>query len=212
MSIRPILVLAATGAVGASLLLAVPTASADSGARHHKVSVVKAKLTELNNSGVRGHAHARVRGNELDAKFQARGLVAGVPHAVHIHHSEQARHECPTLADDKNGDRKLSTVEGVPAYGPVAVSLTLFGDTSPASVLAVTRFSTAPRGKIHYKRDDIPISSDLAADITEKESVVVIHGVDYNGNGTYDAAAGMSELNSSLPREATDPAACGPLR
>jgi hypothetical protein len=43
--------------------------------------------------------------------------------------------------------------------------------------------------------------------------VVVIHGVDYNGNGTYDFdSAGASELDPMLPAEATDPATCGVLK
>ncbi len=211
MSTRTIAVLAATGTAAATVLLGGLSASANA-APHGKVTVVKTRLSELNDSGVRGHSHVRVRGSELDVKLQARGLVADAPHAFHIHHGEQARHECPTIADDSNRDGKLSTVEGAPAYGPVAVSLTLFGDTSAASVLAIDRFSTAPKGKIHYKRHGIMVSSDLAGDIRDEESVVVVHGVDYNGNGVYDAAAGMSELNPKLPREATDPAACGPLR
>ena len=38
-------------------------------------------------------------------------------------------------------------------------------------------------------------------------------GVDYNGNGMYDfASAGKSDLDPSLPAEATDPALCGVLR
>lgn len=42
---------------------------------------------------------------------------------------------------------------------------------------------------------------------------MVIHGVDYNNNGEYEmAGAGPSELDPSLPAEATDPAVCGVLR
>ena len=41
---------------------------------------------------------------------------------------------------------------------------------------------------------------------------MVIHGVDYNGNGEYDFdGAGASELDPNLPAEATDPVACGVL-
>jgi hypothetical protein len=41
--------------------------------------------------------------------------------------------------------------------------------------------------------------------------VVVVHGIDYNGNGKYDAVLGQSELDPKLPQEATAPALCGPL-
>ena len=40
---------------------------------------------------------------------------------------------------------------------------------------------------------------------------MVIHGIDYNHNGKYDFSAGKSDLDPSLPAEATDPAACGVL-
>ena len=39
---------------------------------------------------------------------------------------------------------------------------------------------------------------------------IVQHGVDLNDNGVYDfEAAGASELDPSLPQEATIPANCG---
>ena len=49
--------------------------------------------------------------------------------------------------------------------------------------------------------------------IKSGKGVIVIHGVDHNGNGTYDfEGAGASELDPTLPAEATDPALCGVLR
>lgn len=169
-------------------------------------------LTPLNNSGVSGTAWAKLRGNKIDAHFDAHGLVADAPHAVHIHYGEEAIHECPTFADDANMDGMLSTLEGVPKYGPVAVSLTTSGDTSPASALAIARFGTAPGGVLSYHRRAIQADTDLVKELRKGEGVLVIHGVDYNGNGMYDAAAGMSDLDPTLPREATDPAACGVLK
>jgi hypothetical protein len=42
------------------------------------------------------------------------------------------------------------------------------------------------------------------------EFAIVQHGVDLNGNGAYDEeAAGPSDLDPSLPQEATIPANCG---
>ena len=173
---------------------------------------VKARLTELNGSDAFGKAQVRSSGRNLDVKIRAHGLAPGLPHAQHIHHGEQARHECPTLADDTNSDGRLTTSEGAPAYGPIVVSLTTSGDTSPGSALAVTRFPTAPNGHEKYDRF-ITTSSDVARAIRQGEAVVVIHGVDYNGNGEYDfKSAGASELDGSLPAEATDPAVCGVLR
>ena len=51
---------------------------------------------------------------------------------------------------------------------------------------------------------------DVAEDIASGESAVVIHGVDHDGSGTYDGDV-MSDLDPSLPTEATDPALCGVL-
>lgn len=206
---------AASCAVVASALVGASPASAHSGSAqgaYQKTTTVQAKLRQLNRSGASGKAQVRVKGNKLDVQFQARGLLANAPHAVHIHYGEQARHECPTRADDTNKDGRLTTLEGVPAYGAIVVSLTTKGDTSPASGLAVDRFSTAPKGKISYHRHDIKTSQDTARDIKDGEAVLVIHGVDHNHNGRYDFKAGKSELDPKLPAEATNTAACGVLR
>ena len=92
------------------------------------------------------------------------------------------------------------------------VSLTKSGDTSPASALAVDRF--AAEANFEYSRGDVQVSEGVAKAILAGRAIVVIHGVDYDGNGTYTAGTrGMSELPgaSSLPGEATDPALCGIL-
>lgn len=172
---------------------------------------VKAKLIALNNSGAFGKAVVHSQGRDLDVKVRAHGLAPDLPHAQHIHYGEQARNECPTAAD-AGDDFRLTTVEGVPAYGPVAVSLTTKGDTSPDSVLAVDRYPTAPDGHVHYERSTTT-KREVARAIRRGEGIVVIHGVDYNGNGEYDFdSAGASELNGDLPAEATDPALCGVLK
>jgi hypothetical protein len=171
-----------------------------------------ARINSLNNSGAFGHAEVEVMQRRLDIEIDVRGLAPDLPHAQHIHFGEEARHECPTVADDTNGDFRLNTTEGAPAYGPIRVSLTTRGDTSPASALAVDRFPTAPKGVEHYDRKT-HTQMDVAHAIRQGKAVVVIHGVDYNDNGKYDfASAGKSELDPSLPAEATDPAACGVLK
>jgi hypothetical protein len=205
----------ASSAIVVSSFAGASAANADS--RHadggyHSTTTVHAKLRQLNKSGASGSAQVSVKGRKLDVRYHARGLVANAPHAVHIHYGEEARHECPTLADDTNKDGRLTTVEGVPAYGNIVVSLTTRGDTSPASGLAVDRFPTAPKGKISYHRHDIKTSHDTAQDIKDGEAVLVIHGVDHNHNGRYDFKAGKSELDPKLPAEATNTAACGVLR
>ncbi|MEV0898164.1 hypothetical protein [Actinoplanes sp. NPDC049802] len=210
---------AAAAMLGSALIGAAPanaSAGADTGASASyngaKTVHTHAKLRQLNKSGVSGKAHVTVKGNKLNVTMDASGLLRKAPHAVHIHYGEQARNECPTLRDDTNKDRRLTTLEGVPAYGPVAVSLTTKGDTSPASALAIDRFKTAPKGKIHYHRHDIRTDKSVAQGIRDGDAVVVVHGVDHNHNGVYDFSAGKSDLDPKLPAEATNPAACGVLR
>jgi hypothetical protein len=187
----------------------VPGATAQNAPRWHENN---ARLLPLNSSGAVGHSEVKSRARWLKVEVDARGLTKGVPHAMHIHFGKEARHECPNITDDANGDFRLTTLEGVPAYGPVAVSLTKRGDTSPASVLAVDRFPTAPKGEVHYFRTT-KTNKAVARAIRRGNAVVVVHGIDYNGNGTYDFdSAGASDLDSSLPAEATDPALCGRLR
>ena len=209
-------------AVGAGIVLLASTAVATSlsGAavahgghehrgHHHQL---EAHLVALNSSGVVGEADVQVKRNgHLEIEVDATGVLANAPHAQHIHFGAEARHECPTVADDDNHDFRLMTTEGLPAYGPIQVSLTTTGDTSPASGLAVDRFPTAPKGMIDYDRDTMT-SKDVARAIRRGEAVVVIHGIDYNDNGKYDFdGAGKSDLDPALPAEATDPVACGVL-
>ncbi len=180
--------------------------AADSGTATH------AKLIPLNNSGVTGDANVTVDGRRLEVDLDAQHLLKGMPHAEHIHFGAKARQECPSVRDDDNADHRLNTAEGLPAYGPVKVSLTTKGDTSDKSTLAVKRYPLAKNGQIHYNRNGIEVSPAVARGIRNGKAVLVIHGIDYNGNGKYDFSAGRSELDPSLPAEATDPVTCGVLR
>lgn len=197
----------ATVALGAAALLplGVGSALAADGSATAKLSPIA--LNGVNGSGT---ATVAVTGTTINVTMSATGLLADQPHAAHIHFGADARHECPVAGDDSNKDGHLNTTEGGPAYGPVVVSLTKTGDTSPESVLAVDRFDTAPGGKLTYQRGSITVSTDVAAAVVAGEAVVVIHGVDYNTDGKYDGDT-KSDLDPSLPTEATDPALCGAL-
>lgn len=170
----------------------------------------QAQLQELNGSQASGSASVDVEGNTLTVTMAAQGLLADQPHAAHIHFGAAARHECPVAGDDSDNNGKINTTEGQPAYGPVVVSLTKTGDTSADSVLAVNRFDTAPGGKISYQRGSIQVDAAVATAVSSGQAVVVVHGVDYNDSGKYDGQA-KSDLDPSLPTEATDPAICGVL-
>ena len=167
-----------------------------------------------------GDAAVRYGATHINAMVNVTGAAAALPHAQHIHFGRQAMHECPTARLDTDRNFRLNVAEGVPAYGPIAVSLTTTGNTGDASGLAVDRMPVAAaNGSYSYYRTGIRLvpsmtesAAAIRAGIAAGQGVVVIHGVDHNGNGQYDmAGAGASELNPAVPAEATDPAACGLL-
>ena len=214
------LALIGTAAVGSGSALAHEPSSHAAKNKHVTLS---ATLSELNNSGASGSATAVIKNQKIESiSVEADGLTPDAPHAQHIHFGEQARHECPSLfMDDTNGDGFLNTAEGIPAYGPIVVSLTTTGGTTPASALAVNRFPVSDGGSFSYYRTNINFTrvagvgnaKQIADSVRAGQGVVVIHGIDYNENGMYDfEGRGASELDSSLPAEATDPAVCGVLK
>ena len=168
----------------------------------------QADLNPLNRSGAHGHAFLQKDGRQLTTKINSSGMAPKLPHAQHIHGMAQAISECPTLAADDNGDGLVNTAEGLPSYGPIQTSLTTRGDTSPDSALAVSRFPVANSfGFLSYSRT-FTVTGEVARNLGN--FAIVQHGVDLNHNGRYDfASAGKSELDPSLPQEATIPANCG---
>ncbi len=165
----------------------------------------RSDLAPLNGSGATGTADLMLEGETLTANLTGQGLVPLQPHAQHIHGLGDAQAECPTLANDRDGDGLINTIEGQPAYGPILNSLTTSGDTSPGSSLAVDRFPVADEsGTTTYERT-FELSPDVAARLGEH--ALVQHGVDLNGNGVYDGPA--SVLDPAVPMEATLPANCG---
>ena len=65
-------------------------------------------------------------------------------------------------------------------------------------------------GDIRYTRA-VTVPAGVAAAIRAGNAVIVVHGIDYDHNGIYDNILDRSELDSSLPGEATAPALCGKL-
>ncbi|SFO75629.1 hypothetical protein SAMN05660464_0993 [Geodermatophilus dictyosporus] len=165
----------------------------------------QADLAALNGSGVSGTGMVTLDGTTATVMVEATGLLEGAPHAQHFHIAAQG--QCPTDADDENGDGFVSVTEGAPYYGAIGSSLTTSGDTSPDSGLAIDRFPT--EGTISYERT-FEVSQETADSFAAGTAVLVLHGVDENGSGTYDGDV-MSDLDPSLPMEATAPAACAPL-
>jgi hypothetical protein len=190
---------------------------------------LRANLNQLNGSGVSGTATAVVRNQMIrHIEVHATGLTPDAPHAQHIHYGNDALNECPTLALDTNGDGRLNTVEGVPAYGPVVVSLNTTGDTTPASFLTVSRFPVSVDGSS-------TTAATTSSSPTWREPATPAPA-DWHGHADRrlrprgrgrpgDSRTRLrrqrllqpqpgraSELDANLPAEATDPAACGVLR
>jgi hypothetical protein len=186
----------------ASTTLAGP--SANSAAQ--RTTVYRVDLKSLNHSGAHGVAKLRLTGDQLDIRIDAEGLLPNSVHAQHIHGIGNS--ECPPPSA-AGADGILSTVDGLPFYGPIVTSLTTHGDTSPAAGLTIEIMPVADAtGEIHYRRT-ITLPHDVADNLAAFQ--IVQHGVDFNTNGAYDFGAGASELDPNLPQEATAPADCGTI-
>ena len=206
--------------IGLSLLVAAFMAVAltsvafaqGGGKQNQQQATLKANLAPLNNSGASGTATLSLSGTDLTIDVDSKGLSPKLPHAQHIHGKDQAISECPTLnaETDTDGDGLLNTAEGLPAYGPIQVSLTTTGDTSPASGLAVDRFPVASKkGVVDYSRT-FTIPGKLATQLADFH--IVQHGIDLNGNSNYNLESAVTtELHPSLPQEATIPANYCPI-
>jgi hypothetical protein len=190
----------ATPALGFAALLAFAgPASAADGSAQAELAPIPGQPVE----GASGQGMVEISGTTLSFTLAAQGLLADSPHAAHIHFGADARHECPTEADN-NGEAAADET------APETHFTTTEGDTSPDSGLAVDRFGVGD--DFEYSRGDVEVSEDVASAILGGQAVVVVHGVDYDGDGAYSAGdRGMSDLDPSLPGEATDPAICGVL-
>jgi hypothetical protein len=155
-----------------------------------------------------GNATVRLNGDVASVTIDTNGLLNGSPHAMHIHAGGKG--VCPPASAARlhNGHLAISTTDGIKFYGPPQVSLTNTGDTGVKSIVDFARYPTV--GAIRYTRE-ITVPPGIAAAIRAGNAVIVVHGIDYNGNGIYDDVLDRSELNHNLPGEATAPALCGPL-
>lgn len=191
---------AATTAVG------LGTAAPALAEGHDGAHSFQAELAELNDSGASGTAWFTLEGDQLTVEMETAGLLDGAPHAQHIHIGGAG--QCPDPDMEGTGvDGAIRTTDAIDDYGMIGASLTLEGDTSPDSGLAVDRYPAT--GSATYERT-FTVSQDVADSLEEGTGVVVLHGVDHNGSGEYDGEQ-MSDLDDSLPSEATDPAACGAI-
>ena len=213
-SIAALTLTAACSAVGGPLANARTSGgSSSSGSTSDMVRVKGESVPHNSDASGNSKAEADVSlvrdGDYVTVTVTGKRSAPGLVHAQHIH--GPGLHECPTIGADANHDGLIDTSEGLPDYGPIVVSLTTTGDTSPKSGLAVDRFPVADaNGNYTYERklhvgDEIPMA--IADHLTDFH--VVSHGIDTNHNGAYDFSKGPSDLDPTLPQEATVPASCG---
>lgn len=204
--------LAGAGAAACVLGLAVaaPATAQATGADDTTSSrSYQAALDPVTANGVTGTGASwiTVTGTTAEVKIQVNGLLDGVPHAQHIHVGAAGR--CPTEPALHNGRPSITVTDGAPLYGGIATSLTVDGPTSAEHGLDVTHFPQT--GSYTYSRT-VELDAGVVDALAGGTAVLVVHGVDVNGNGIYDDVLGASDLDPALPAEATDPALCGAYR
>lgn len=125
-------------------------------------------LIELNDSGVAGTVTIVGRGDSIRVNLSASGLEAGQLHMQHIHGvGDGNQATCPDMS--LAGDDGILTIgEGLPAYGPVKV--TLGRDMVAGSDLGYSRT---------FNATDAGATLDTLGELTQY--VVVVHGLTVEG-------------------------------
>lgn len=189
----------------ASLLAAVATASSTAQAHdrtehddddHGRADRFEADLEPVNTDGD-GRVKLREREGKLLVKLKAKGLDGGI-HVAHIHGMARAESECPGSSFDTDGNGFVDLVEGLPAYGPVQVTLSRnLSDTG-----------TRLRYQRSYTMRDNGDSLESLGDLSQY--AIVVHGVDLDHDhmATNPDAGGDGQPNPA-DNEISMPALCG---
>lgn len=187
-------------AVASSTLFGAGTASADISTGW----LATLKPITANKVTGSGTGWITLTGNTAEFTVQISGLIkASHPSLIFI----DGKGTCPTQATIHNGKPSVDVTDGSASFGStVGAALTTKGDTSGNSAVAMDRFPA--NGSYTYQRT-FDLSAATVSNLKKGTAVMVVHGIDYNGNGKFDNVLGASELAPSLPAEATDPAICG---
>ena len=212
----------AAAAVAALAVTGAAPAMATSGHHHHNPGAsyrLKAVQSQFSSTSPTGYTRIqKLSKGRLKVTVRAHGLAPGLPHAMHLHDTtgpNRDRSQCPGPAADTSPMNGVVTVaEGAPYYGSIIASLTTKGDTSASSALALDRFPTAnKRGNLNYTRVFKP--ADRTAYTHYRTEQVVVHGIDFDGNGKYAFnkknyfSAMESSIAPGVPLEASVPVLCG---
>ena len=191
---RILLAGAVSAVIGIGLLFPGSASAADTWSYQAALNPVAANLVSGN-----GASWITVTGTTAEVQIQVNGLLDNAPHAQSIRIDAQG--SCPTQPSGV-----VSATDGQPFYGAAGAALTIDGDSSPAAALALGQFPSA--GSYTYSRT-IDLDPTVVTALQNGTAVLLVQGADLNGSGNYDAASGASELDPSLPAEATVPALCG---
>ena len=206
-----------TALAGAALLPAFVTPALatdrddrrDAEAFHARLDPVPHSPRADSGSNVTGNARLVEVDGRLKVEVRARGLSPMLPHLMHIHGVLKAENECPG-PDARSGGirpRLIETVDGLPDYGPIVVTFSRRGDTSPEAAL---NLATAPKanenGRLSYQRVLMDVPDEVLDELDDLH--IVIHGEDLDDDGKYDPKP-ITELGA--PLEVELPVACGEL-
>ena len=197
------LLLAPAAAAVCLATLATPAAHAADNS-----TTYQATLASINGSGASGTFWLKLTGNRAVVTEKTTGLAASFmgapyPHVQHIHGGAMGM--CPNMSADKNHDGVISTTEGAPHYGGIVTTLSVSGDTSPASG---TNVKIAPSGAGYTYQRTITLDPKAIAALKDGTAVIVVHGLD-PAKLSKKAQGEKSDLVPSLPLAATSPALCG---
>ena len=206
--VAPLAVVIAVIAVDAHALFG---SGSSGGAHTSQPFAVAAAAVPTNRVTGSGTAAVQLKGDTVTVTLRTSGLLSGSPHLMHIH--AKGLGNCPpaSAARRHNGHLAISTADGLRYYGRPLASLTLWGSTSGNVPTNINMNDYPANGNIRYSRT-ITVTPELATLIRSGDAVIVVHGIDYDYNHVYDfRALGVSDLDKTLPGEATAPALCGPL-
>jgi len=201
-----------TGALIGVVVIATSGSSSPTPAPPVHASAARLAAVPTNHVTGSGTATVRLQGDTATVRLDTIGLLNGSPHLAHIHGLGLGT--CPTAANARlhSGHRSISTGDAIRLYGSTLTSFTQWGSTSGAVPTNIDMNRYPASGNIRYTRT-VTVSRLVADLIRDRNAVIVVHGIDYDYNHVYDfAALGVSDLDKTLPGEATAPALCGPLR
>lgn len=164
-----------------------------------------------------GHAELKIMNGRLSVEIHVEGSPAEIVHVQHIHTADK----CPTMKADVNNDGYLDVVEGVPAYGPILVSLD--GDLSSESAGAAG-FPVADRTGSYFYSESVSYEALreylMKPDPNPNDAVVKLEGDRLNLAGRHIVIHGVPESTNlpdsvaslgDIPSHVTLPIACGEI-